>query len=148
MTERGGVAVDRGPEIADRIHDTERRERLRTARNPNRAFDYVVSLQGKLGVGALGGEVMLGLRYVPDREIVLDPDMDDYLAAVSDQPWSSIEEFAAAVLADLNNQLVPRWVSVVVTLWRPRGSAEHTVIVEDRQPNWDNRALLARIAPA
>ena len=73
--------------------------------------------------------------------------MDEYLALVSGQPWSSIEEFAAAVLADLNNQLVPRWVSVVVTLSRPRGSAEHTVIVEDRQPNWDNRALLARIAP-
>lgn len=130
------------------MHEPQRREGLRTALNPNRDFDYVVSLQGKLGVEALGGEVILGLRYVPDREIVLDPDMDAYLTSVSGQAWSSIEEFAAAVLADLNNELVPRWVSVVVTLRRPRGSAEHTVIVEDRQPNWDNRALLSRIAPA
>ena len=42
MSERVSVSADHGPEVADRIHDAARRERLRTAHNPNRAFDYIV----------------------------------------------------------------------------------------------------------
>jgi len=37
---------------------------------------------------------------------------------------------------------VPRWVQIVAAR---TGGTDHQVIIEDRQPKWDNPALLARL---
>jgi 7-cyano-7-deazaguanine reductase len=46
------------------------------------------------------------------------------------------------VLDDLNNELVPRWVELTVERDAP---LPHRVVIEDRQPNWDNPQLMARL---
>ena len=47
------------------------------------------------------------------------------------------------VLDDLNSELVPRWIQVLVLTHE-----EGEVLVEDRQPDWDNASLLAGLKPA
>ena len=81
----------------------------------------------------------LTVCYVPDKLIVSESAFDAYLAALGDQDWHAPEALAVATLGDLNNELVPRWVSVIVDRDR------HKVVVEDRQPGWTNPALLAHL---
>lgn len=85
----------------------------------------------------------LALRYVPDRLIVEIGDWQRYLVALSAQDMVAPEELAARIISDVNNEVVPRWLSVVVS--DDASSASHKVFVEDRQPNWDNSDLLGRI---
>ena len=51
------------------------------------------------------------------------------------------------ILDDVNNEVVPRWVQVTVTAPgdRAAGVDGHGVMLEDRQPRWDNPALLSRL---
>ena len=111
-----------------------RRGRLGPAANPDQAIDYLVRLDGVLAAAAT-----LTVCYVPDKLIVGETDFDTYLEALGDQDWSSPEALAVATLGDFNNELVPRWVGVI--LERDR----HKVFVEDRQPGWHNATLLARL---
>ena len=45
---------------------------------------------------------------------------------------------------DLNNELIPRWVQV--TVLGTSADMAHRVTLEDRQPRWDNAALLSRMS--
>ncbi|MBF0307321.1 MAG: hypothetical protein HQL41_16915 [Alphaproteobacteria bacterium] len=108
----------------------ERRALLVAAANPAPRLDYVVTLFGRVG------EVGARLRLVPDR-LILDPaSFGPYLAALAGA--DSLEALGAAVLEDVADRLVPRWVEVAV-----RGPL-HQALFEDRQPKWDGKALLDR----
>ena len=120
------------PDGSDR--SAQRRGRLGPGANPNQAIDCLVRLDG-----VLPAATTLMVCYVPDKLIVDQTAFDAYLAALGDQDWPSSEALAVATLGDLNNELVPRWVSVIV------GRDRHKVVVEDRQPGWNNAALLARL---
>ena len=48
------------------------------------------------------------------------------------------------MLDDVNNELIPRWAQVELTAGPGDAGDCHGVIIEDRQPGWDNPALLAR----
>ncbi len=124
-----------------------RRCHLLTQANPGTGLDYMVAHGGRFRVQGLPGRVGLDLSYVPDRLVLAPPALEAYLEAVSAQPWSCLEEVAAAVLEDLNDQLVTRWLQVTLTARpNPGGSHNvHRVMLEDRQPAWDNPALLARL---
>lgn len=119
-----------------------RRELLAVAANPAPRLDYLVALVGDLA-GELG-EVRLTVRYVPDRLILAPPAFVAYLAALGGAEWPSLEALAAAVLDDLNNELVARWVQVAAEAEAAAG-LRHVVVLEDRQPRWDNRVLLERL---
>ncbi len=115
-----------------------RRERLATRPSPDARHDFLVELSG----GPLPG-VRLTLRLVPDL-LVPDPaSVLDYLAEFAGFP-DGLEALAVAILDDLNNELVPRWVEVAVESDAP---LPHRVVIEDRQPAWDNPRLLARLRP-
>ena len=125
----------------------ERRKLLKTGPNPDETLDYVSGLQGTLHVLGQGKPAHIAIRYVPDR-LILDPDsFGRYLAVLSSLDWEALEAVAAAVLGDLSNQLVARWVLVAATA--PEGTypglGAHKVQVEDRQPGWDNPSLLSRL---
>ncbi|MCH8835488.1 MAG: hypothetical protein IH925_06035, partial [Proteobacteria bacterium] len=51
------------------------------------------------------------------------------------------------ILDDINNEVVARWVQVALSV--PNGAlpgvGNHGVMLEDRQPKWDNAALLSRL---
>jgi len=115
-----------------------RRERLTTAANPDARHDYLVTLSGEPMSGT-----RLELRYVPDRWIVEPAGFAAYLEALAEFP-GGLEALALAVLNDLGNEAVPRWAEVRAERTAP---LPHRVAVEERQPGWDNPALLARLSP-
>lgn len=102
-----------------------RRDLLKVRANPDSRHDYVVVFRATTPDGA-----RLGLRLVPDRDI-LDP--GSLAAYVAELPALGSEALALAVLDDLANELVPRWVEVRVERDSP---LPHRVVVEDRQPGW------------
>lgn len=115
-----------------------RRALLRFAANPDPALDYMVTVTASLPDGS-GVE----LRFVPDQQLLDTACLPEYLAAL---PAVAPEPAAAALLGDLANELLPRWLRVTVTSAGPAG-IRHVVVMEERQPRWDNPALLGRLAP-
>lgn len=117
------------------------RHRVETVANPNTRVDYMVRLQGETAgtADAKGAHVIL--RYVPDRLIVRESAFRAYLEGLHgyDDPPSAMERLALRILSDLNDELVPRWLQVTVTGTEGSG---HRVLVQDRQPKWDNPQLI------
>ncbi|HYH21751.1 MAG TPA: hypothetical protein VD995_24365 [Azospirillum sp.] len=113
-----------------------RRERLTTVANPGARHDYLIVLAGEPRPG-----IRLEIRYVPDRWVAEPTGFAAYLGALADLP-GGLEALALAVLDDVNNELVPRWAEV-----RAEGAdpVSHRVVVEDRQPGWDNPHVFARL---
>ncbi|MBB4265400.1 hypothetical protein [Roseospira visakhapatnamensis] len=126
----------------------ERRARLATRANPAPRLDYRVTLGARLaaGPGVLGGARVV-VDYVPDR-LLLDPEgFNRYINGLSEPPWPGPEALGVAILDDMNNEVVPRWLRVTVHVapdgdTHPPGTVgrapeEHRVVLEDRQPYWD-----------
>jgi len=128
----------------------ERRQHLKTRPNPGGALDYVASLQGAMPAFGLGPPTRVAIHYVPDRAIVEPAAFGRYLETLASAPWDSPERLATTILGDFADALVARWTRVVVAL--PEGAypgvGAHQVAIEDRQPGWDNRALLSRLPGA
>lgn len=119
--------------MTDRL---DRRALLAGEANPAPRHDYVVELTGRVGGGC---PATVRLRYVPDRLILVAAGWGRYLAALDDFP--SLEQLAAIISEDLGNELVPRWSQIALA----SEDAGHAVLLEDRQPTWDNPRLLARL---
>ena len=118
------------------------RDAVQTVANAALTVDYISILESEPHAAAPG----LTIKYVPDKLILTSQSFDDYITEFRSVTFDSLEEFAIAVLSDINNEVVPRWCQIVV--WRRvDGITNRCVVVEDRQPNWDNPALLSRIAP-
>lgn len=128
----------------------ERRALLVSRPNPDSGLDYVSGLQGMLQAFGHGRPTRVNVHYVPDRTILEQAAFGRYLETLTALDWGSLEELATAVLTDLNNELVTRWLRVVVTA--PEGAypgvGAHHVTIEDRQPDWDSPALLSRLPDA
>jgi len=125
----------------------ERRRLLAAEPNPDSKIDDLIVLQGRLEGPLPERPVTVAVRYVPDRRILTTAAFGHYLVAVAEAPWSSLEQIGVAVLADVSDQLVPRWVQVSVAAPASSvpGVTRHDAILEDRQPTWNNTALLARL---
>lgn len=125
--------------MSSELPHAQRRDRLKVAANPGTALDYLNVLRAE----APGAEALVTLRYVPDKLTLESQTFADYLTAFESYSDKALEELAIAILEDINNEVVPRWVQV--TAVRTHGDTTHRVLVEDRQPKWDNPALLARL---
>ncbi|NQV20435.1 MAG: hypothetical protein HQ511_03360 [Rhodospirillales bacterium] len=124
-----------------------RRDHLLGRPNPRTRLDYVVLLEVSKNIADLSAMAQFRICYVPDQLIITPESFDDYLLELGADAFESIEQISACVLDDINNQIVPRWVQVGVTGQRTDLSlGTHSVMIEDRQPNWDNPSLLARFA--
>lgn len=84
--------------------------------------------------------------FVPDRLVPTSDSFAVYLKALEAETWPLAEQLATAVLDDFNNELIPRWIRVSAT--RHEKSDFYHVVIEDRQPEWNNPALLSRLAAA
>lgn len=124
-----------------------RRNLLLTTPNPGVRMDYLVRLDGRVRTQGENTDFTVNLSYVPDR-VILDPAaFGRYLDALSQAPWSSLESVAVAILEDVNNEVIARWVQVAAEARdavRADGGT-HTVTLEDRQPHWENKTLLSRL---
>ncbi|MCW2243043.1 hypothetical protein [Azospirillum canadense] len=114
-----------------------RRALLTSAPNPDTRHDYLVDLEGEPLPGT-----RLTVRYVPDRLVLNPAGFIGYLGDLSTLTGGGLEALALTVLDDLNNELVPRWAEITVERPAP---VPHRVVVEDRQPGWDNPHLFARM---
>ena len=127
----------------------DRRALIVSQSNPAPAHDYVSTLSLTVDAGTRcpfehGGR--LEIRLVPDRAVADPEAFRHYLETVADLGWETAEACAAAVLDDVNNELVPRWVQVSLVLTAGGGgSVAQTVVIEDRQPSWSNAELMARL---
>jgi NADPH-dependent 7-cyano-7-deazaguanine reductase QueF len=115
-----------------------RREHLETAENLNAKVDYVVILSGTICEAR-----RVDIRYIPDMAILKPESLSTYLVALETMNWENLEALGLTILNDLNNELVPRWVQVMVS--GTSAGLAHRVTLEDRQPRWDNPALLSRM---
>jgi len=124
----------------------ERRALLKAANNPDKKLDYLVTLSGHLPGGGSARQ-MIEVRYVPDKLILNVESLDAYLDALSNQVWNNPEDLAVTVITDINNEIVSRWVQVKVNIpeLHHRAVDIHGVVIEDRQPGWDNPGLLGRL---
>jgi 7-cyano-7-deazaguanine reductase len=118
-----------------------RRAHLITDINPETATDYLVTLHGD----AVTADASVRLFYVPDKYVLQPDGFSDYLSTLSQHAWENLESLALAILDDINNEVVPRWVQIVVQRSNEQAEHGHRVLVEDRQPNWDNPPLLDRL---
>ena len=123
----------------------QRRDLLHPAENPERSVDFVITLTGRLTAPGAGGAVKVVLRYVPDAQTVPPGAFAAYLSALEDEAWDSHERLATTILQDVSNAIVPRWVQVVSRTGD--GDARHQIMVEDRQPSWNNAELLLHLDP-
>jgi hypothetical protein len=92
-------------------------------------------------------ERAIQLRYVPDKLLLLPDAFETYLAALMASGETPVEEMALAIIEDINNEVVPRWVQVQIEngVNSPDPtSSTYRVVIEDRQPNWDNPQIIAR----
>ncbi len=120
----------------------ERREILATRPNPNTGLDYLVAIDT-----AASSSHGIRLRYVPDKLLLRPETFETYLAAVTATDELPAEELALAIIEDINNEVVPRWVQVQIenSATGPEpASGAYRVLIEDRQPNWDNPQIIAR----
>ncbi|NQU59232.1 MAG: hypothetical protein HQ513_18530 [Rhodospirillales bacterium] len=124
-----------------------RRSFLVAERNPDIKLDYVITISGHMATHSEIDSSVVNLRYVPDKVILQPASFGRYLDALGTMDWAALEEAAAAVLNDVNNELITRWVQVGISApdqIHP-GIDRHEVLLEDRQPNWDNAGLLSRL---
>jgi len=128
-----------------------RRATITVIENPQPLLDYVATLSESLkntgGTGAtLLNQTSLLIRYVPDGVVLEKESLGAYLDVIASTEWTSLEGIATAILDDLNNEVVPRWVHVSLSGPEDENGARHSVIMEDRQPDWENPDLLARLS--
>ncbi len=122
----------------------DRRALLHAAPRPgSQALDYVISLGGGVSHAVHPAPLSVLLRYVPDKRIVEPPSFMAYLKALDEAPLASVEAVGVAILEDVSNEVVPRWLQVLVSA--ESDDPQYTVLLEDRQPKWDNPALLSRL---
>ena len=124
-----------------------RRILLLFERNPDIKLDYVISITGHMATPGEVDSSAIHLRYVPDKAILNPASFGRYLDALGTLAWKTLEEVAAAILNDVNNELITRWLQVSISAPDQvhHGIDRHEVLLEDRQPNWDNAGLLSRL---
>ncbi len=118
----------------------ERRAFLEAESNPTTNLDYLNRLDG----AAAGEHTHVTLYYVPDKLVLPPTAFKNYLAALGEYSEHLLEQLAATILDDFNNEIVPRWLSIQLKRNIPGAPAQQTLL-EDHQPKWENRALLARL---
>ena len=121
--------------------DTARRALLVTASNPGPEHDMLVTVTETISFDDPDAQLLAEIRYVPDKRVLDVENSHSYWQHHRLQDRRDPEAMAATVLADFNNEIVPRWVQVLLVDQR-RG---HQVVITDRQPAWDNPHLLARL---
>ena len=118
-----------------------RQERIALDPLPSTTVEFLCHLESNLPqMGAF-----VRLSYVPYKAALSAEAFSSYLndIPVPEESASALETCAAVILDDLNNELVPRWLQLVLTRGLEDGTVQ-TVLVEDKQPRWDNKVLLAR----
>ncbi|PCJ35291.1 MAG: hypothetical protein COA93_03410 [Alphaproteobacteria bacterium] len=124
------------------------KEFLSSSENPYRSKAYVVSITQEIALNQK--TYLFGLRYIPDK-LILDHDgLADYLRQMLAHKTTKAEKLAPHILAhdileDVTNHIIPKWIEVNLVDEENNQGQNIWVTIEDRQPNWENDALLKRL---
>lgn len=128
---------------------TTRRKLVHTKPNPHPQRDIVTEFHTQLTLPR-GKRIGIHVRYVPDKNLLVTDDYGQYLSMFETIEMVDVfsEELAGILVDDLNSEVVPRWVQVRLDVTYAGGinAMQKSVILEDRQPGWDNNNILLRIA--
>lgn len=118
-----------------------RQESIKTHPLPDDTVEFLCNLESHLATI----NATIRLTYVPYKSVL---PADGFAAYLKELPQPDdvaivLESYAAMMLDDLNNELVPRWLQLVLTRQRDDGTVQR-VLVEDKQPRWNNKVLLDR----
>jgi 7-cyano-7-deazaguanine reductase len=128
----------------------ERRSHISAEPNLDTHHDYIVAIKGEITLPALAkGPAALTLRYIPDRFVIVPTSLGNYLCELESLLFDTLEAIATTILDDINNEIVARWVQVsLASPDAPHSRIQsHIVVLEDRQPGWNNPELLLRLRP-
>ena len=122
---------------------TERRAILTSSPNPDKSLDYISVLSGQFSPQPENAVHDVRLRYVPGNYILHPAAWQQYLTTLGTMSWDSMEKLAVTMVGDTNDHLVPRWIEISLT--SNRAGTDMQVIIDDREPGWNNENILARL---
>jgi len=123
--------------------DNHLKKNLHTTPNPYKSKACCVSVLQEITLDKQ--MFLLGLRYFPDKLLLDHKGLAAYLGTMVTRDGSKVEALAHSILEDIMDQIIPKWIEI--TLKQQQNKFGQTVLVtmEDRQPNWQDDALLSRL---
>lgn len=104
-------------------------------KNPLPHLDYLV----ELNYNHQYADKIILIRYVPDKDVLTQKTFEDYCRVLNSQD-NTPEVLTRQILTDFNDQILPRFIQI--TVGTKKGEQ---IILEDRQPGWDNLNFLRRL---
>ena len=122
------------------------------------SIDYLVSISGAIetqnfteemtrlsGTADYLSSIEVAVHYVPDRLILDDGSINEYFNYYQENMPKQIEELGINLLGDFNNELVPRWIKLFLTVQNTKKEQIKELSFFDSQPNFENYNLLSSI---
>ena len=122
------------------------------------SIDYLVSISGAIetqnfteemtrlsGTADYHRSIEVAVHYVPDRLILDDGSINEYFNYYQENMPKQIEELGINLLGDFNNELVPRWIKLFLTVQNTNKEQIKELSFFDSQPNFENYNLLSSI---
>ncbi len=127
---------------------SEEKDILPSSENPYRNKTYIVSITQEIALNQK--TYLFGLRYVPDKLILGHDGLADYLKQRLTHKTTKAENLPPHILAhdileDITNHIIPKWIEINLVDEENNHGQNISVTIEDRQPNWENDALLERL---
>ena len=95
--------------------------KITTSPNPDSRKNWIISVE-------ITDPVLIRLRLVPDKLIADHRSLKNHIDEIINKNWSSPEEMSLAIIENINNELIPKWLEVI---YAHEGVS---VKIEDRQP--------------
>ena len=111
---------------------------LKTTPNPNPKLDYLTELRKQIS-----STLSVTLTYIPDKLLLRPEAFIGYLEVALPTLAEPYESFAHVFLEDVNNEVVPRWLRVVVISEK---IPTRRIVLIDSQPKWNNASILALLS--
>ena len=136
----------------------DRRRLLISLSNPDMSIDYLVSISGTIetqnfteemtrlsGTADYLRSIEVAVHYVPDRLILDDGSINEYFNYYQKNMPKQIEELGINLLGDFNNEIVPLWIKLFLTVQKTKNEKIKELSFFDSQPNFENYNLLSSI---
>jgi len=116
---------------------------LSSSSNPYRNKTYTVSVTQEVRLNQQA--YLFGLRYVPDKLLLNHEGLATYLKQKFAGEATKAEILAHDILEDITNHIIPKWIEINLVNEENTHGQNIWVTIEDRQPDWQNDALLKRL---
>lgn len=78
---------------------------IKTFSNPDNRKDWVITFK-------IDAPAEITLRFVPDKLIAEHQSLRDNILGLINQQWETPEKLSLAIVEQVNNELIPKWLEV------------------------------------